>query len=77
MKHPEEFPTLQLIHLRWSKGVSAHYIVTELNKCKIKSRERKEWSWAAINNILKRFKEGTLSMSENTFQITSPVKENI
>ncbi len=76
MKHPEEFPTLQLIHLRWSKGVSAHYIVTELKR-KIKSRERKEWSWAAINNILKRFKDGTLSVSENTFHITSPSKESI
>lgn len=56
-KHPIEFPVLQSIHRQWQQGKSAHYINLDLNKRRIKSREGREWSWAAIQNILKRFEE--------------------
>ncbi len=68
-KHPAEFPTLQLIHQQWQKKVSTHYITCELNKRKIKSREGREWSWAAVSGIIKRFENGTLVIKDGSFQI--------
>lgn len=56
-KHPNEFPVLQLIHRMWQHGKSAHYINLELDKRRFKSREGCQWSWAAIQNIIKRFEE--------------------
>lgn len=56
-KHPIEFPVLQLIHRMWQQSKSAHYINLELDKRRFKSREGRQWSWAAIQNILKRFEE--------------------
>lgn len=55
VKDPHEFPTLEMIHRRWTQKRSAHSIVIELNRKKIPSREGKQWSWAAVRNILERF----------------------
>ncbi len=37
-----------------------HQINQELDKQKIKSREGKKWSWAAIRNIIQRFEQKIL-----------------
>lgn len=55
VKDPREFPTLQLIHRLWSRGKSIHQINLELNRAKVPSRTGKEWSWAALQNIVARF----------------------
>lgn len=54
-KHPTEFPILQNIHKMWLEGKSIHSINLDLHKRKIKAREGGKWSWAAIQNIIKRF----------------------
>lgn len=54
-KHPVEFPILQAIHQRWKSDNTIHQIVCELNKKGWKSRQGKVWSWAAVQNIVKRF----------------------
>ncbi len=54
-KHPIEFPVLRVIHGRWSRGTSVHYITCELNKKKMKPRAGRQWSWAAVRNIVARF----------------------
>lgn len=59
-KHPMEFPVLLIIHRLWVEGRSIHQINLELNKQKIKSREGKIWSWAAIRNIVERFEKKIL-----------------
>ncbi|MGZ3747598.1 MAG: recombinase family protein [Pseudobdellovibrionaceae bacterium] len=63
VKDPREFPILVIIHERWLSKKSTHEIVKELNRKRIPSRTGKEWSWAAIQNILNRFKEGNLKLS--------------
>jgi hypothetical protein len=54
-KHPIEFPVLLKIHRLWVEGRSIHQINQELDKQKIKSRNGKKWSWAAVRNIIQRF----------------------
>lgn len=56
VKDPREFPVLQMIHRFWSCGKSIHQINLELNRARILSRTGKTWSWAAIQNIVARFK---------------------
>ncbi len=63
-KHPIEFPILQVIHQRWGSGVSTHYITLELNKKKVASRIGRKWSWAAVQNIVNRFKSGESTLGE-------------
>ena len=59
-KHPLEFPVLLKIHRLWVEGRSIHQINQELDKNKIKSREGKKWSWAAIRIIVQRFEQKIL-----------------
>jgi len=59
-KHPTEFPVLLKIHRLWAQGRTIHQINQELDKYKIKSREGKKWSWAAIRNIVQRFEQKIL-----------------
>jgi hypothetical protein len=59
-KHPIEFPVLLKIHRLWVEGKTIHQINQELDKHKIKSREGKKWSWAAIRNIVQRFEQKIL-----------------
>lgn len=54
---PREFPALQLIHRRWKEQRTIHQITLELNRTKIPSRKGKIWSWAAVQNIVNRFKD--------------------
>ena len=63
-KHPLEFPVLLKIHFLWASGKSIHQINQELDKQKIKSREGKKWSWAAIRNIVERFEKKILIISK-------------
>lgn len=63
-KHPLEFPVLLKIHRLWADGRSIHQINQELDKQKIKSREGKRWSWAAIRNIVERFEKKFLSIQK-------------
>lgn len=55
-KHPTEFPILQSIYKMWLEGKSIHSINLDLHKRKIKAREGGKWSWAALRNIIERFK---------------------
>lgn len=55
IKHPTEFPILQLIHNLWAEGRSIHSINLDLDKRRAKAREGGKWSWAAIRNIVQRF----------------------
>lgn len=57
IKDPREFPTLKLIYNRFNHNRTIHEITTELNQKKIPSRSGKKWSWAAIQNIVQRFKD--------------------
>lgn len=59
-KHPIEFPVLLKIHGLWASGQTIHQINQELDRKKIKSREGKKWSWAAIRNIVERFENKIL-----------------
>lgn len=59
-KHPTEFPVLLKIHRLWAEERTIHQINQELDKQKIKSREGKKWSWAAIRNIVQRFEQKIL-----------------
>jgi len=63
-KHPLEFPVLLKIHRLWVEGRTIHQINQELDKHKIKSREGKKWSWAAIRNIVERFEKEILIISK-------------
>lgn len=63
-KHPIEFPVLLKIHRLWADGKTIHQINQELDKQKIKSREGKRWSWAAIRNIVERFEKEVLIISK-------------
>lgn len=63
-KHTLEFPVLLKIHRLWAEGRSIHQINQELDKHKIKSREGKKWSWAAIRNIVERFEKEILIISK-------------
>ena len=62
VKDPREFKTLMIIHQRWKDGQSIHEIVKELNRKKVPSRKGKCWSWAAVQNIVKRFEQGSLKL---------------
>ncbi len=55
-----EFPTLKLIHRMWKNRKTIHQITLELNRTKIPSRKGREWSWAAVQNIVKRFEQKTV-----------------
>ncbi|MCK6600110.1 MAG: hypothetical protein L6Q37_17230 [Bdellovibrionaceae bacterium] len=59
-KHPIEFPVLLKIHRMWAGGRTIHQINQELDKHKVKSREGKKWSWAAVRNIVQRFEQKIL-----------------
>lgn len=63
VKGPREFPILQVIHRHWSRGKTIHQINLELNNAKILSRTGKQWSWAAIQNIVKRFEAKKIILS--------------
>lgn len=54
---PREFPTLTLINRLLKEKKTTHQITLELNSRKIKSRMGREWSWAAVQNIIDRFKK--------------------
>jgi hypothetical protein len=64
IKDPREFPTLLLIHKRWSDGRTAHEIVQELNQASLPSRTNKKWSWKTISNILTRFKQKKIKLEK-------------
>lgn len=57
IKDPREFPTLKLIYCRFEQDRTIHEITMELNKVSIPSRSGKKWSWAAVQNIVQRFKD--------------------
>lgn len=63
VKDPREFPILQVIHRHWSRGKTVHQINLELNKAKILSRTGKQWSWAALQNIVVRFETKKIILS--------------
>ncbi len=54
-KDPREFPTLQLIHRRWSEHKSSHSIALELNRAKLYARNGRAWSRAVVRTIIIRF----------------------
>jgi hypothetical protein len=56
VRDPREFPILQLIHRCWKKDQTIHMITQELNRARRPSRTGKKWSWAAVQNIIERFK---------------------
>lgn len=64
-KRPFEFPVLLKIHHLWAQGHSIHRINQELDKKKIKSRNGKKWSWAAIRNIVERFEKKILTIKND------------
>lgn len=57
-----EFPVLKLIHRLWKEQKTIHQITQELNRSKTPSRKGKQWSWAAVQNIVKRFEQGTVTL---------------
>lgn len=57
IKDPCEYHTLHMIHRRWKSEKTIHQITQELNHAKISSRNGRVWSWAAVQNIIKRFEE--------------------
>jgi len=59
-----EFPTLKIVHERWKEDKTIHEIVKELNRKRIPSRKGKRWSWAALQNIIKRFETGKIKIFE-------------
>lgn len=59
---PREFPALKLIHRLWKDQRTIHQITLELNRVKIPSRQRKQWSWAAVKNIVQRFEQGIVTL---------------
>ena len=68
-KHPTEFPVLLKIHRFWAQGRTIHQINQELDKQKIKSREGKKWSWAAITTEVRKVlwgKDPTPAMAINS-----------
>ena len=62
MKDPHEYPTLVLIYELWKQKKTIHQITKELNERGILSRTRRTWSWAAVQNIIKRFENGLLKL---------------
>ena len=64
VKDPREFSTLQLIHRLWGQGKSIHQINLELNRARISSRTGKEWSWAALQNIVARFENQQIILTK-------------
>jgi hypothetical protein len=54
VRDPREFPNLQFIQKLSRQEYTTHQICCELNRLKIPSRKGKLWSWAAVQNILKR-----------------------
>ena len=59
---PREFPILKLIHRLWKDRKTIHQITQDLNRSKTPSRKGKEWSWAAVQNIVKRFEQGIVTL---------------
>ena len=57
---PREFPTLKRIHRLWKNRRTIHQITQELNRSKILSRKGRPWSWAAVQNIVRRFEDKKL-----------------
>ena len=64
IKDPREFPILAIIHKHWSQNKTIHQIDLELNRVRIPSRTGKEWSWAAIRNIVTRFEKKQVILSK-------------
>lgn len=64
VKDPREFPILQIIHRHWCRERSIHQITLELNRTKVLSRKGRTWSWAAIKNIVTRFENRHVNLSE-------------
>lgn len=58
VKDPHEYSTLMLIYDFWKDGKTIHQIVKELKSRGLLSRTRRSWSWAAVNIIVTRFKDG-------------------
>jgi hypothetical protein len=54
-KDPREFPILRSIHRLWKQKRTIHTITQKLNQAAYPSRKGKAWSWAAVQNIIKRF----------------------
>ncbi len=57
IKDPKEFPILSKIHSLHEQGKTIHQITQSLIKSKLPSRKGKIWSWAAVQNIVERFKQ--------------------
>ncbi len=62
VKDPREFPVLQKIHRLWSRGKTIHQINLEMNRAKTPARTAKNWSWAAIKNIVSRFESENVNL---------------
>lgn len=54
VRDPREFPTLQMVRQHWKGGRTVHQIVRVLNRVRIRSRKGRDWSWAAVSNIVAR-----------------------
>lgn len=57
VRDPREFPTLKMIHGDWKKKLTIHQITQRLIRAKRLSRTGKQWSWAAVSNIVARFEQ--------------------
>lgn len=57
VRDPREFPTLQFIHSGWKKKLTIHQITQRLAQANRLSRTGKQWSWAAVSNIVARFEK--------------------
>lgn len=68
-KHPEEYPVLHLIHERWKAGYSLNSIACWLNKKRIPSPMKKDWSWNSVTNIIERFKNNTIVKRGNNYEL--------
>ena len=60
VRDPREFPILQIIHNGWKKKLTTHQITQGLTHAELLSRMGKQWSWAAVGNIVARFEQQTI-----------------
>jgi hypothetical protein len=58
--HPNEYPTLLLIHNLWMKGSDINSVLAALSAKRLKSRTGKDWSYGVIKAIVKRIDSGAI-----------------
>ncbi|QDK47380.1 hypothetical protein DOM22_05460 [Bdellovibrio sp. ZAP7] len=58
--HPNEYPTLLLIHNLWTRGSDIMSILAALSVKRLKSRTGRDWSYGVIKAIIKRIDAGAI-----------------